>query len=86
MNEIFKKYTLIVAINNKKTVKWEFYIKGGIDTQRLIEFLKELLKNTKNKLIILDNSSSHRNDIIKKFIKDLGNDYLHILINTIKMQ
>lgn len=41
------------------------YELGGIDTERLIEFLKELLKNTKNKLIILDNTSSHRNDIIK---------------------
>lgn len=78
-NEIFKKYTLIVAINNNKTVKCELYKKGGIDTERLIEFLKELLKNTKNKLIILDNASSHRNDTIKKFIKDSGNDYLHIL-------
>ena len=78
-NEIFKKYTLIVAINYNKTVKWELYKKGGIDTERLIEFLKELLINTKNKLIILDNASSHRNDTIKKFIKDSGNDYLHIL-------
>ena len=78
-NEIFKKYTLIVAINNNKTIKWELYQKGGIDTERLIEFLKELLKNTKNKLIILDNASSHRNDTIKKFIKNSGNDYLHIL-------
>ena len=47
-NEIFKKYTLIVAINNNKTVKWELYKKDGINTERLIEFLKELLKNTKN--------------------------------------
>jgi hypothetical protein len=67
-NEIFKKYTLIVAINNNKTVKWKLYKKGGIDTLRLIEFLKELLKNTKNKLIILDNASSHRNDKIKELV------------------
>jgi len=78
-NEIFKKYTLIVAINNNKTVKWELYKKDGINTERLIEFLKELLKNTKDKLIILDNASSHRNETIKKFIKDSGNDYLLIL-------
>lgn len=77
-NEIFKKYTLIVAINNNKTIKWKLYQKGGIDTERLIEFLKELLKNAKNKLIILDNASSHRNYSIKKFIKNSGNDYLHI--------
>ncbi len=78
-NEIFKKYTLIVAINNNKTVKWELYKKGGIDTERFIEFLKELLKNVKNKLVILDNASSHRNDAVKKFIINSGNDYLHIL-------
>jgi hypothetical protein len=41
--------------------------------------LKELLKNIKDKLIILDNASSHRNDTIKNFIKNSGNDYLYIL-------
>ena len=41
--------------------------------------MKELLKNKKDKLIILDNTSAHKNDTIKKFIKDSGNDYLHIL-------
>lgn len=68
-----------MSTNNNKTIKCELYQKCGIDTERLIEFLKELLKNTKNKLIILDNASSHRNDTIKKFIKNSGNDYLHIL-------
>ena len=37
-------------VNNNKTVKWELYKKDGINTERLIEFLKELLKNTKDKL------------------------------------
>lgn len=78
-NDIFKKYTLVVAINNANTIKWELYKKGGIDTERFINFLSELLKNQKNKLIILDNASSHRNDTVKKFIKNSGNDYLHIL-------
>jgi hypothetical protein len=56
-----------VAINNNKKIKWKLYQKSGIDIKRLIEFLKELLKNTKNKLIILDKTSSHKNDTIKKF-------------------
>jgi hypothetical protein len=55
-----------VAINNNKKIKWKLYQKSGIDIKRLIEFLKELLKNTKNKLIILDKTSSHKNDTIKK--------------------
>ena len=59
---------------------WDLYEKGGIDSDRLYEFLeKYITKKYKNKLIILDNASSHRNDTIKNFIKNSGNDYLYIL-------
>ena len=63
--------------NINKTVKWDLYKKDGINTERLIEFLKELLKNTKDKLIILDNASSHRNDTIKNFIKNSGKKIIY---------
>jgi transcriptional regulatory protein LevR len=43
--------------------------KGGIDTERLKHFLKKhITKKYENKLIILDNASSHRNEKIKKLI------------------
>ena len=67
--EVFKKYTCIFAINNKGVIGWKLYRKGGIDTDRLKHFLKKhIRKKYENKLIILDNASSHRNEKIKKLI------------------
>jgi hypothetical protein len=65
--EVFKKYTAIFAINNGGVIGWELYEKGGID--RLSDFLEKFItKKYKNKLIILDNASSHRNEKIKELI------------------
>ena len=48
---------------------WKLYEKSGIDSNRLVEFLEaHITSKFKNKLIILDNASSHRNDKIKKLI------------------
>jgi transposase len=67
--EVFKKYTAIFAINNKGVIGWELYEKGGIDSDRLSIFLEKFItKKYKNKLIILDNASSHRNEKIKELI------------------
>ena len=72
--EVFKKYTCIFAINNKGVIGWKLYRKGGIDTDRLKHFLKKYItRKYKNKLIILDNASSHRNDKIKKLINKKNN-------------
>jgi hypothetical protein len=65
----FQKYTAIFAINSKGVIGWKLYEKGGIDTERLHKFLrKKVLVENKNKLIILDNASSHRNEKIKELI------------------
>ena len=58
---MFKKYTGIFAISYNGVLGWDLYEKGGIDSDRLYEFLeKHITKKYKNKLIILDNASSHR--------------------------
>ena len=45
------------------------YEKGGINTDRLIEFLEHnITSKLHNKLIILDNASSHRNERIKTLV------------------
>ena len=63
--EVFKKYTGIFAINVDGVVDWDLYEKGGINTDRLIDFLEQNITNKlRNKLIILDNASSHRNLIL----------------------
>ena len=74
--EVFKKYTGIFAISVNGVEGWDLYEKSGINTDRLVEFLeKHITENYKNKLIILDNASSHRN----QRIKDLVNKHNNIL-------
>jgi hypothetical protein len=45
---------------------WDLYEKSGINADRMVEFLEANITNKfKNKLIILDNASSHRNPKVK---------------------
>ena len=56
----------IFAITNKKYIGYIIYEKGGINSNRLIDFLNEFITTKyKDKLIILDNASSHRNQEVK---------------------
>jgi len=72
--EVFKKYTGIFAICSKGVLGWKLYEKGGIDSDRLYEFIKDnITSKYKNKLIILDNASSHRNERIKQLINENNN-------------
>ena len=72
--EVFKKYTGIFAINVNGVVDWDLYEKGGINTDRLIDFLQQNITNKlRNKLIILDNASSHRNEKIKALVNKHNN-------------
>ena len=67
--DVFKRYTAIMAINTEGVEGWTLYEKGGIDTDRLVDFLEEFITTKyKNKLIILDNASSHRNERIRELI------------------
>ena len=72
--EVFKKYTGIFAISTKGVLGWELYEKSGINTDRLVEFLEKYITTKfKNKLIILDNASSHRNERIKEVVNKHNN-------------
>lgn len=60
-----------MAISSKGMVGWQFYEKGGMDPKRLIDFLNEYVTTKyKDKLIILDNASYHRNDRVKSLIQE----------------
>ena len=70
--EVFKKYTGIFAISVDGVIEWDLYEKGGINTDRLIEFLeKNITSKLRNKLIILDNAS--RNERIKELVNKHNN-------------
>ena len=67
--EVFKKYTGVFAISIDGVIGMELYEKDGIDTEKLIIFLEKFITNKyKNKVIILDNASSDRNEKIKQLI------------------
>jgi transposase len=72
--EVFKKYTGIFAISVNGVIHWDLYEKGGINTNRLIDFLEHnITSKLRNKLIILDNASSHRNERIKALVNKHNN-------------
>ena len=43
---------------SSKIVNYEIYKQGEINGERLLKFLQIVLKDKKNKIIILDNASS----------------------------
>jgi len=72
--EVFKKYIGIFSISTEGVLGWDLYDKGGIDSNRLYDFLQEhITTKFKNKLIILDNASSHRNAKIKALVNKHNN-------------
>ena len=74
--EVFKKYTGIFAISVNGVVGWDLYEKSGINADRMVEFLEKHITNEfKNKIIVLDNASSHRNPKVKEII----NQHNHLL-------
>ena len=76
-NFVFKKFTLLVAINNSKCVGYELYEKGGMTQDRLLEFFqKYIFGKYKDHLIIMDNAKSHNNNLIKESITKSGNEVL----------
>jgi transposase len=72
--EVFKKYTGVFAISVNGVIHWDLYEKGGINTDRLIDFLEHnITSKLRDKLIILDNASSHRNERIKALVNKHNN-------------
>lgn len=72
-NRVFKKYTLVVAMNSKGIIGWILYEKGGMNTERMIEFLKKYVLKKRNNLIIMDNSPSHKSLKIREEISKTTN-------------
>jgi hypothetical protein len=52
-NKVYRKYTMVSAITTSGTIGYKLYEKGGMDSNRFIEFLDIILKNKKGKLIVL---------------------------------
>jgi hypothetical protein len=48
-NNVFKKITLLVAINNSKCIGYKLYEKGGMNKERFVDFLKDNVFNNYTK-------------------------------------
>jgi len=67
--DVFKKYTGVFAISVNGVEGWDLYEKGGMTTDRMVEFLEKFVTGKyKNKVVILDNASVHKNDTIRAFV------------------
>lgn len=78
--EVFKKYTAIFAISTKGVLGWELYEKGGIDAERLSDFLtKYITTKYSNKVVVLDNAGAHRNEQIKTLVNKAIEGYFSVL-------
>ena len=76
-NEVFKKYSLVVAINNKECIASELYQKGAVDGERFNEFIKKICSKVRGKLFVLDNGQIHKTEQTKQIIKESGNYLLY---------
>jgi transposase len=60
--------SMMSAITNRGKISWKLY-DGSITSERVLEFVKQLVKNRKRKIyLILDNSSTHRGKILKEWV------------------
>jgi transposase len=76
-NKVFTKYTLVCAMTSKG-IGFELYEKGGMNAERMIEFINKYIKNKfKNALVIMDNGGSHKNKLIGETIKKTENNLLY---------
>lgn len=67
--DVFKKYTGVFAISVNGVEGWDLYEKGGMTTDRMVAFLEQFVTGKyKNKVIILDNASVHKNDTIRELV------------------
>jgi transposase len=75
---LLNKYSLLMAISNKKVLKYELHKDTSINTESYCKFLEDLLINIKNKYILMDNVSFHKSKRVIKIIEDSKNKILYI--------
>ena len=73
-NKIFKKYSLLIAINTKGVVGWKLYKEGAVNSERLTEFIREnITSKFEDNVVIMDNAGFHKTQDVKKEIQEKNN-------------
>lgn len=69
-NKVFKKYSLLIAINTKGVVGWKLYEEGAVNSERLKDFIAEhITANYEGNLVIMDNAGFHKTQDVKQEIQ-----------------
>ena len=69
-NKVFKKYSLLIAINTKGVVGWKLYEEGAVNSERLTEFIRENITGQfEHNIVIMDNAGFHKTQDVKKEIQ-----------------
>lgn len=76
-NVVFQKKTLLVAINTQGVVSWKLYDKGGMTSDRMVDFLQEMLRNRKNTVVLMDNAPAHSAKRVREFVQATGNELIY---------
>lgn len=76
-NKVFRKFSIIFAISNIKTIDYIIYENGSINGARFNEFIKNIVNKNKNKLLIFDNAAIHKMYSTKDIIEKSGNKFLY---------
>jgi transposase len=77
-NKVFKHYSLLVAISNKKTIGWELYEEGAVNSERLMAFINKYIKGIyEDNLVIMDNAGFHKTQDVKNAVKESNNKLIY---------
>lgn len=71
------KYSIIMAITNKKIIHYEIY-KHNIKGNHFYDFIKKINRLYNNHYILLDNVSFHKSNRIKNLVERKSNELLFI--------
>ena len=69
-NKIFKKYSLLIAINTHGIVGWKLYEEGAVNSERLTAFIAEhITPKYEDNVVIMDNAGFHKTQDVKQEIQ-----------------
>ena len=69
-NKIFKKYSLLIAINAHGIVGWKLYEEGAVNSERLTAFIAEhITPKYEDNVVIMDNAGFHKTQDVKQEIQ-----------------
>ena len=75
INASRKRYTVICAVSNKTIIGYKI-VRGSANAVIFLDFIKNILKNVKNKYILLDNARIHHTKIVKEYMNTITNKLL----------